>query len=128
MKKQPRNKKVTPPSAKLVCADKVKVIGFLILFFVVPTLFWHFYSIHQQEASISETVEGWKSIYHLDDSVAARIKQIELDFHGNGSPFASKGARTRDEKHRHHEEISRLMSPAAGARFMQVMEKSEGRH
>lgn len=128
MKKQPRHQKTAPPPAQLARADKLKVLGFLFLFFVVPTLLWHFYAIHLQAASISKTVEKWKTIYHIGDDLAERIKQIELDFHDSGSPFSIKPSRTRDEKHRHHEEISRLMSPEDGAHFMQAMGRSEGKH
>lgn len=128
MKKQPRQKKTTPPPAQLARADKLKVLGFLFLFFVVPTLLWHFYAIHQQVASIAKTVEQWKTIYHINGEQAERIKQIELDFHGNGSPFSIKPTRSKDAKHRHHEDISRLMSPEDGAHFMKMMEKSEGKH
>ena len=128
MKKPPRHKKTAPPPAKFARADKLKVIAFLLLFFVAPMLFWHFHAIHLQAASVSKTVEEWKTLYHITNSQAERIKQIELDFHGSGSPFSIQGHRMPDEKHRHHTEISRLMSPDDGARFMKVMEKSQGRH
>ncbi|MHB1077925.1 MAG: hypothetical protein ACYC67_00895 [Prosthecobacter sp.] len=128
MRKQQRNKKSAPPPTKFSIADKLKIIGFLILFFVVPTLLWHFYSIHLQEASISKTVEEWKTIYHINDEQAARIKKIELDFHGNGSPFSFSRVLRPGEKHHHHEGISRLMSTEDGARFMKAMEKSQSRH
>jgi hypothetical protein len=68
-------------------------------------------------------VTKWKTTYHINDEQAERIQQIELDFHGNGSPFSIKPTRSKEEKHRHHEEISRLMSPEDGAHFMKAMEK-----
>ncbi|MFO1486386.1 MAG: hypothetical protein U1F71_23690 [Verrucomicrobiaceae bacterium] len=123
-----RNRQSARPSLKFSRSDKLKIFGFIFLFFVAPTLFWHFYSIHHQEASVTKTVEEWKSIYHLDDSQAARIKQIELDFHSSGSPFDFKAPSTKDEKRRHHEQISSLMPPEDGVRFMQVMEQNAGRH
>lgn len=104
MSKHSRRKLAAPTPAKTSRSDEIKVVGFLLLFFFVLTLFWHFHFVHQQDASVSKTIEEWKTIYHNTDSRAERIKQIEPDFHGNGSPFAIKSNRTRDEKHRHHEE------------------------
>lgn len=128
MSKLSRKKKDAPAATKLTLRDKAFVFGFLLLLLVVPAVFLHIHSINQQTASISRTVTKWKTTYHINDAQAERIKQIELDFHGNGSPFTIKPSRTRDEKHRHHEEISRLMSPEDGAHFMQAMERSEGKH
>ena len=128
MSKLSRKQKAVPLPTKLTLRDKATVFGFLLLLFVFPAFFLHIHSINQQTASISKTVQKWKTTYHINDEQAERIKQIELDFHGNGSPFSIKAASSREEKHRHHEEISRLMSPEDGAHFMKVMEKSEGKH
>jgi hypothetical protein len=128
MSKPTRKQKAVPALTKLSLRDKAMLIGVPILLLAVPALVLHFSAIHQQTASISKTVQNWKTTYHINDEQAERIKQIELTFHGNGSPFSIKSTRTRDEKHRHHEEVSRLMSPEDGARFMKAMEKNEGRH
>lgn len=128
MSKLSRKKKAATAPTTLASRDKVMLIGVPILLLAVPALVLHFSSISQQTASIAKTVEGWKTTYHINDEQAERIKQIELDFHGNGSPFSIKPTRSKDEKHRHHEDISRLMSPEDGAHFMKVMEKSEGKH
>ncbi len=128
MSKPPRKKKAPPTPTKLSLNDKAILIGFLLLLLGLPAVFLHIHSINQQSASVSKTVEKWKTTYHISDEQAADIKKIELDFHGSGSPFSIKPARTHEEKHRHHEEISRLMSPEDGARFMKAMEKSEGKH
>ena len=128
MSKLSRKKKAAATPTAFAPRDKAMLIGVPILLLAIPALVLHFSSIHQQTTSISKTVTKWKTTYHINDEQAERIKQIELDFHGNGSPFSIKPARTREEKHRHHEEISRLMSPEDGARFMEAMEKSEGKH
>lgn len=128
MSKHSRKKKAAPAPTKLSWRDKAIIFGFLLLLLVFPAVFLHIHSVNQQTASVTRTVTKWKTTYHINDEQAERIKQIELDFHGNGSPFSIKPAHTRDEKHRHHEEISRLMSPEDGARFMKAMEKSEGKH
>jgi hypothetical protein len=128
MSKLSRKQKAVPVPTKLTLRDKAMLIGVPILLLAVPALILHFSSIHQQTSSISKTVQKWKSTYHINDEQAERIKQIELDFHSTGSPFSIKPTRSKEEKHRHHEEISRLMSPEDGAHFMKVMEKSEGKH
>lgn len=128
MSKLSRKQKSVPAPTKLSLRDKAIVLGFLLLLLVFPAVFLHIHSINQQTASISKTVQKWKTTYHISDEQATHIKQIELDFHGNGSPFSIKPARTRDEKHRHHEEISRLMSPEDGAHFMKAMENGEVKH
>ena len=128
MSKLSRKKKAAATPTAFAPRDKAMLIGVPILLLAIPALVLHFSSIHQQTTSISKTVTKWKTTYHIKDAQAELIQQIELDFHGNGSPFSIKPARTREEKHRHHEEISRLMSPEDGARFMEAMEKSEGKH
>jgi len=128
MSKLSRKTKIAPAPTKLTLRDKGIIFGFLILILVLPAVFLHIHSINQQTASVSKTVAKWKTTYHISDEQAERIKQIELDFHGSGSPFSIKPARTRDEKHRHHKEISRLMSPEDGAHFMKAMENGEVKH
>ena len=73
-------------------------------------------------------MQRWKTLYHIDDNAAEQIKQIELDYHGNGSPFTIKPLRSGYENHLHHAGISRLMSEEDGARFMKAMEKSSDSH
>ena len=128
MSKLSRKKKASATPTALAPRDKALLIGVPILLLAIPALVLHFSSIHQQTTSISKTVTKWKTTYHINDEQAERIKQIELDFHGNGSPFSIKPARTRDEKDRHQVEISRLMSPEEGARFIKMMEAGNERH
>ena len=128
MSKLSRKKKDAPAPTKLTLRDKAMLIGVPILLLAIPAFVLHFSSIHQQTTSISKTVTKWKTTYHINDEQAARIQQIEIAFHGNGSPFSIKPTRSKEEKHRHHEEISRLMSPEDGAHFMKAMEKDDGKH
>jgi hypothetical protein len=124
MSKLSHKKKAVTPPATLKLREKAVFLGFAFLFFGFPAFFLHRRSIHDQTASISKTVLKWKDTYHIDDDETERIKQIELNFHGNGSPFSIKPTRTKEEKHRHHQEISSLMGPEDGARFMKAMEKN----
>ncbi len=91
-------------------------------------LLFHFGSVRQQKANVTKTVQNWKSIYHLDDSVAEQIRQIELEYHGNGSPLSLSVNQDRATRYQHHEAISKLMSPENGARFMRAMEKEADKH
>ncbi|MBV6498449.1 MAG: hypothetical protein CJBNEKGG_00671 [Prosthecobacter sp.] len=122
-----KNKNAAKPTT-LAPRDKAMLIGVPILLLAVPALVLHFSSIRQQRASISKTVEGWRSIYHLSDEQVESIKKIEIDFHGTGSPFSFRPVHKKEETHRHHQEIGGLMAPEDGARFIKVMEKSEGKH
>lgn len=128
MSKLSRKKKAVTPPSTLKLREKAVFIGFVLLFFGLPAFFLHRRSIHDQTASISKTVQKWKDTYHINDEKTERIKQIELNFHGNGSPFSIKPTRTKEEKYRHHQEISTLMEPEDGVRFMKAMEKSDDRH
>lgn len=128
MSKAARKKKAPATPTALAPRDKAMLFGVPILFLAIPALILHFFFIHQQTAAVSKTVTKWKTTYHINDEQAARIKQIELDFHGNGSPFSFRPTFNREENLRHHENISRLMSPEDGARFMKAMERGEGGH
>ena len=128
MKKPIPRKKAPPVRVALTSFDKLVISAVLFLLFVVPPWFMHSRAVHGQRASISKTLQGWKTTYHINDQQAERIKQIEFDFHGSGSPFSIKPAHTGDEKNRHHEEISSLMAPDDAERFMKVMEQSHGKH
>lgn len=128
MNKNSRKKKVATPPTTLTPSDKVKVLIILPLAFVGLAVLFHFICVSQQTGQITKTVNGWKSTYNLDDEQARRTIQIELDFHGNGSPFSLRGHSQAEEKHRHYEKISQLMSPTDGARFMHAMEKKGENH
>ena len=108
--------------------DKAMLIGVPVLLLAVPSLVMHFSSIRQQRASIAKTVEGWRAVYHINDEQVERIKQIEIGFHGNGSPFSIRPVHTKEGKRRHHQEISDLMAPEDGAHFMQAMETDVSGH
>lgn len=70
----------------------------------------------------------WTASYHLTDEQAARIREIEYKFHGNGNPFTSRESGTPEENEAHHLEVSRVMNPEDGAHFLQVMTLNGGRH
>lgn len=84
----------------------------------------HRFGTQGQYRSITRTIEQWKPIYGLDELQARTIREIELNFHGSGSPFSFREKRTPDQVLEHHKEISKVMSSESGARFLADM-KSE---
>lgn len=82
----------------------------------------HRFATQGQYRSITRTIEQWKPIYGLDEVQARTIREIELDFHGSGSPFSFRGKRTPEQVLEHYKEISKVMSPESGARFLADME------
>lgn len=82
----------------------------------------HRFGTQGQYRSITRTIEQWKPIYGLDEVQARTIREIELDFHGSGSPFSFRRKRTPHEVLEHHKEISKVMSPESGAKFIADME------
>jgi hypothetical protein len=128
MSKPSRKNKAPQPPTKVSRADKFKLIGIPLLWLCGMALLYHFACVTHQTSQINKTVNGWKSKYHIDDEQARRIIEIELGFHGSGSPFSLGARPAKDDKYRHHEEISQLMSDEDGARFMEAMEKDKGDH
>lgn len=128
MSKASRKNKATAKPTTLAPRDKAMLIGVPILLLAVPALVLHFSAIRQQHASVSKTVEGWRTTYHLNDEQVESIKKIEIDFHGSGSPFSFRPVHKKEETHRHHQEIGDLMAPEDGVHFMKAMEKGENKH
>jgi hypothetical protein len=97
-------------------------------FMVFLALFGTVAGMITQRAGLNKQLLQWRAAYHLTDQQAARIREIELKFHGNGNPFTSRDSGTPEENDAHHLEISRVMNPEDGARFVKVMIKNGGQH
>lgn len=81
-----------------------------------------------EHAALYNQMMEWTANYHLTDAQAARIRQIEAKFHGNGNPFTSRESGTPQENEAHHLEISREMKPEDGAHFLRAAALNGGRH
>lgn len=101
--------------------EHLVVAGWVAVFMAVLALFCTVAGIINQRIALNRTTAKWKSLYHLTDTQAARIREIELEFHGNGNPFTSRDSGTPEENDAHHLEISRVMNPEDGARFARDM-------
>lgn len=97
-------------------------------FMVMLALYCTISGMIEERAALHNQMMEWAAAYHLTDDQAARIRQIEAKFHGNGNPFTSRESGTPEENDAHHLEISRVMNPEDGARFLEVMVKNGGRH
>lgn len=82
----------------------------------------------EERAALHRMLMEWTASYHLTAEQAEHIRQLELEFHGNGNPFTSRDSGTPEENDAHHLEISRVMNPEDGTRFVKVMIKQGGRH
>jgi hypothetical protein len=127
MKKSAKVKPLKLP-AGLTAKEKIKLWGGFIFGLLGLSLLFHFTCIQSQRASIRRTVEKWKVTYNIDEDRAARIRQIELEFHGSGSPFSLSQSQRGEAIKVHHQKIAGLMSAEDGERFLQAMEKSHGDH
>ena len=73
---------------------------------------------------LDQTINRWRTDFHLSPDQAERVRAIERKFHGSGNPF-TRPARTPAETREHHREIAREMNPEDGARFFQAQEGSQ---
>lgn len=128
MKKTSNMKSPGKAPSSLSRVDKLKVFGIPLALFLGMALLYHHICVSEQTSHITKTVTGWKRIYHLGDKQAERIIEIELDFHGNGSPLSMRVRHPPEERRRHHQEISKLMNAKDAERFMHFMEKEVSNH
>ena len=126
--KQQSRKNRAAASAASPWRQRITVAACVAGFMVFLALFITVSGMITQRAALHRVLAGWTVSYHLTPEQAARIRQIELKFHGNGNPFTSRESGTPEENDAHHLEISRVMNPEDGARFVEVMVKTGGGH
>lgn len=93
------------------------IIGFIVFLGIKSSMV----GIAQQRAAFDKQLAKWRQTYRLTDEQAARIQQLEADFHGNGNPFTSRGAGKSEEDEAHLLELSRAMNLEDGERFLRDM-------
>ena len=84
--------------------------------------------IFQQNAAVNNQVAKWKGQFHLTAEQASRIRELELEFHGNGNPFTSRDEGTEAETDAHHQRISRVMTPEDGQQFLKEVRRGSKHH
>lgn len=82
--------------------------------------------IAAQNNALDNQLSRWRTRYHLTEEQAARIRQLELEFHGNGNPFTSRESGTPEENDAHHFAISRVMKAEDSERFLRDMKQGKG--
>jgi len=125
--KLPSRKDRAAASAASPWRQRLTVAACVAGFMVFLALFGTVAGMITQRGALNRQLMQWRASYHLTDQQVARIREIELEFHGNGNPFTSRESGTPEENDAHHLEISRVMNPEDGARFAEVMIKRGGR-
>jgi hypothetical protein len=67
---------------------------------------------------LNKRMVQWKATYHLSEEQVTRIRAIEESFHGSGYMYDINHGFSREELHRHHLEISKVMSTEDAAKFL----------
>ena len=70
---------------------------------------------------LDDTIDRWRTDYHLSPEQAERVRAMERKFHGTGNPFTLP-AHTPEEATVHHREVAAAMNPADGERFLKAQE------
>lgn len=70
---------------------------------------------------LDQTINRWRTDFHLSHEQAERVRAIERRFHGSGNPFTLP-THTAEEVRVHHVEVAAVMNPADGERFLKVQE------
>lgn len=133
MKKPPKfkrkgKKEAAPTSTVSPWKERLVVAACVAGLMGVLALIGTVMGIGAQRQALDKQFAKWKTLYHLTDEQAARLRQMELDFHGNGNPFTSRESGTPEENLAHHLKMSRVMSPEAGERFFRDIQHSKGQH
>ena len=126
--KRGSRKEGTPASAVSPWKERLVVAACLAGLMGVLALVGTVMGIGAQRQALDKQFAKWKKTYHLTDEQAARIRQMELDFHGNGNPFTSRDSGTPEENTAHHLEMSRVMNPEDGERFFRDIQHSKEQH
>lgn len=116
-----RLKKKGEPRASIPPLDRLILIIVPVFCFGLAISLYILGCIHQQNRELTRQMERWRKSYHLTESQVARIRELELTFHGNGNPFAFRGEPTQQELEQHHIAISQAMPPADGTRFLAAL-------
>ncbi|SKB01831.1 hypothetical protein SAMN02745166_03475 [Prosthecobacter debontii] len=120
--------KVETKSFAFTWRERLLIVGLILAGFVVPAYWMHSRYISLQAKSIQKTVQEWQHLYNLNEIQVKYIQDIELQFHGSGSPFSGRPYRTPSDIDLHYQEIAELMTAENGQRFMQAMSGNNGHH
>jgi hypothetical protein len=123
---KPKKLKKGQPTAPspMTWRDKLVIWASLIGCFAIVLGWGHFYTTTKTARHLDQTINRWRTDFHLSPEQAERVRTIERNFHGSGNPFLTP-AHTAEEVRVHHQEVAAAMNPADGERFLKVQEGRE---
>jgi hypothetical protein len=101
--------------------DKPQIWAWIVAIFAIVLGCGHYYATTQTARHLDQTINRWRTDFHLSPEQAERVRAIERKFHGSGNPFLTP-AHTAEEVRVHHQEVAAAMNPADGERFLKVQE------
>ncbi len=87
----------------------------------------HYYTTTKTTRQLDQTINRWRTSFHLSPEQAERVRSIERTFHGSGNPFTLP-SHTAGEVRVHHQEVAAVMNPADGERFLKAQEGRKSHH
>ncbi len=126
--KQKRNLRGEPTEpTKFSRKDLLQIWGIILLIFGVVAGSIAVRISYEEAAfakSLNSTIDGWRGTYHLTDTQARHILEIEFAFHGNGNLFTVP-AQAPNATREHHRAMAAEMNPEDGKRFFHDQEGIE---
>lgn len=101
--------------------DKVQIVAWIFGCFAIVLGWGHFYTTTKTARHLDQTINRWRTDFHLNPEQAERVRAIERRFHGSGNPFTLP-THTPEEVRDHHLEVAAVMNPADGERFLKAQE------
>jgi hypothetical protein len=112
MKAKSKTRKQKPLEKKELAfplRDRAVLIGFPLAALLV--ILWAVAAISKrdQKIAIAEQVEKWRVQFHLNESQVSGLREIELEYHGDGNPFGNFHSHSAQEMQNHQEQLRRLL-------------------
>jgi hypothetical protein len=120
------NQRQPASTGKMTVREKALMVGLAVIVFGVCGLLAHFSGTGRKARSIAYTVEQWQKIYHFDDAAAARLREIELEFHGSGGLFSIEGTKSPEQMRQHSEEMAQQIPIEFRDQFLKMENRNRG--
>ena len=67
------------------------------------------WTIHGHRRAIDRRIERLKAEFELNDTQVQQLRELELEFRGNGNPFSFRGDPSPTERAEYHERLNQLI-------------------
>ena len=101
--------------------DKLVIFASIFGCFAIVLGWGHFHMTTKTARHLDQTINRWRTDFHLSPQQAEQVRAIKRKFHGSGNPFTLP-SHTAEEVRAHHREMATAMNPADGARFLKAQE------